>query len=520
MNTVHILYLEDNPMDAEMIERSLAKAGILFDATVVSTRADFEAELAKKAYDLILCDNRLPSFDGLAALRLVREKLPEIPFIFVSGSIGEDAAIEALQRGATDYILKDRPGRLASAVRRAIHDSEERKKRQEAEEALRRSEEQVRQIQKLEAIGQLAGGVAHDFNNLLTIINGRSQLMMAKFQPEDPFRKELELIYKTGARAANLTRQLLAFSRKQVLQPRILDLNAVVSDITKMLRRLIGEDIELSLVLQPGLGHVKADPGQVEQVIMNLSVNARDAMPNGGKLTIETSNVDLIKKNAEDPVEMTPGAYVMFSVMDNGVGMDAETQKRAFEPFFTTKGVGKGTGLGLSTVYGIVKQSGGHIGFDSEPGKGTDFKIYLPRVEAALDSSAMKSASTLLSSGRETILVVEDEDEIRWLIQEVLHSFGYTVIQASNGRQALEFASQHTGPIDLLLTDIVMPEMGGRDLAAKLLAMRPTLRVLFMSGYTSDALVKQGIQEQQIAILEKPFAPDVLSHKIRELLNS
>ena len=381
-------------------------------------------------------------------------------------------------------------------------------------------EEQLRQSQKMEAVGQLAGGVAHDFNNLLTVITGYSDLTLRRLDNESPFRSSLEEIKKAGERAASLTRQLLAFSRKQVLQPKVLQLNAIVADVDKMLRRLIGEDIDPLTLLEPSLGQIKADPGQIEQVILNLAVNARDAMPQGGKLTIETQNVYLDNQYARRHTAIQPGNYVMLAVSDTGCGIDAETQVRMFEPFFTTKEQGKGTGLGLSTVYGIVKQSGGHLWVYSEVGKGTTFKIYLPRIDEVIESDETRSALAELPQGRETVLLTEDEEQVRQMIRTILEMGGYRVLEASGGEEALTLYEQHEGQIDLIMTDVVMPGISGRELAQSLETLHPGIRVLYMSGYTDDAIVRHGLLDQEIAFLQKPFTPDALMRKVREVLDA
>ncbi len=380
-------------------------------------------------------------------------------------------------------------------------------------------EEQLRQAQKMEAVGNLAGGIAHDFNNLLTVIGGRSHLLTMRLPPEDPLRREVEIIGKTAERAARLTQQLLAFSRKQVLQPRVLDLNEIVREMDRILQRLIGEHIELRTVLGADLGRVRADPGQIEQVILNLAVNARDAMPEGGRLTIETGSVELDAAYAREHVGVQPGPHVMLAVSDTGVGMDAQTQARIFEPFFTTKEAGRGTGLGLATVYGIVQQSGGHIRVYSEPGRGATFKVYLPRVDAAAEVPAPTEAPVTPLRGTETVLLVEDEDEVRALARESLEGFGYTVLEAQSPEEALRAFQTHPGPIHLLLTDVVMPKMSGRSLADRLVAARPGLKVVFMSGYTSNAIVHHGVLDEGTAFVQKPFTPGALARKVREVLS-
>jgi len=384
---------------------------------------------------------------------------------------------------------------------------------------LEEKENQLRQSQKMEAIGQLAGGVAHDFNNLITIITGYCQLLSKRFDPEDAAYQNIQEIYKSGERAATLVRQLLAFSRRQVLKPEILDLNLVVADIDKMLRRLIGEDIELVSSGEEGLGKVEADPGQLEQVIVNLAVNARDAMPEGGKLTIETTNVDLDEAYPDQHAEMPTGSYVLLAVSDNGVGMDGETRVRIFEPFFTTKEEGKGTGLGLSTVYGIVKQSNGFIWVYSEPGKGTTFKMYLPRIEGDGAAPRTETASEERLEGKETILVVEDDDTVRELVQRIYHEYGYSVIEAPDGEEGLQVCVQHAGEIDLLLTDVVMPGMNGPELAEYVTSVKDGIKVLYMSGYADRTISHNGLVKEEIQFLQKPFTPDELLQKTRETLD-
>jgi PAS domain S-box-containing protein len=383
----------------------------------------------------------------------------------------------------------------------------------------REREEQLRQSQKMEAVGRLAGGIAHDFNNLLTAINGYSELTMLQLKPEDPLLHNIEEIKKAGDRAASLTRQLLAFSRKQVLQPKVIDLNLLVAEIEKMLRRLIGEDIDLQTVLHAGLGNIKADPGQIEQVIMNLVVNARDAMPQGGKLTIETENVYFDEKFAEQHIATNPGPYVMLAVSDTGIGMDEQTQARIFEPFFTTKEIGKGTGLGLSTVYGIVKQSGGDVWVYTEVGQGTTFKVYLPRIDEGVKEYRRIVEDEDSLQGTETILLAEDEEMVRKLSARVLEMYGYKVLEAANGGMAFLICERHQEKIDLLLTDVIMPEMSGRELADRLSPLRPEMKVLFMSGYTDDAIVHQGVLDEDENFIQKPFAPSALAQKVREVLD-
>jgi PAS domain S-box-containing protein len=383
----------------------------------------------------------------------------------------------------------------------------------------KRLEQQLLQSQKMEAVGQLAGGVAHDFNNILTAIVGYTDLLSADFAPNDRHLEDLEEIRKAARRAAALTRQLLAFSRKQVLEPRVIDMNAVVQNMDKMLRSLISENIDLKTAFASGLSATRADPNQLEQVIMNLAINARDAMPDGGTLTIETGNAQLDETYAARHVAVSPGEYVMLAVSDTGHGMDEATKARIFEPFFTTKPVGRGTGLGLSTVYGIVKQSGGNIWLYSEPGKGTTFKIYLPAVDAVAEDLTKPAAATAHSGGAETILVVEDDEQVRRLVHRGLAHRGYTILEADRGTTAVDMARRHKGTIDLLLTDVVMPDMNGSKLAETLRRDRPGLPVLFMSGYPDGAIAHHGILDAGVAYLPKPFTTDAVARRVREILD-
>ena len=379
-------------------------------------------------------------------------------------------------------------------------------------------EEKLYLSQKLDAIGRLSGGIAHDFNNLLGVIIGYSEALKRRIPADDSFREAVDEIMNAGKRAAALTQQLLAFSRKQVLEPKVLNLNAVVVEVEKMLRRLIGEDIELQNSLSANLGRVKADRSQIEQVLLNLAVNARDAMPQGGKLTIETTDAELDQTTVNRLAYVVPGHYVMLKVTDTGCGMDAELLSHIFEPFFTTKEQGKGTGLGLATVYGVIKQSGGYIWVESEPGKGTTFKICLPRVEEALEKTQVNEDPAQVAQGSRTVLLVEDEQSLRKLARNMLKDIGYTVLEANDGSHALEIAKQTASGIDLLLTDVVMPGMSGRAVAEKLSPLRPEMKVLYMSGYTDGAIAPHGVLESGISILRKPFTRDELTRRVGEVL--
>src|SRR5712692_9610513 len=459
-----------------------------------------QAELVGRAFFSLL-----PEAGARARLSDVRAGVKVSPFFEVE-LIQKDGARVLIEVHVTS-VLKDGQPVARLGVARDITER-------------RYLEDQLRQAQKMEGIGRLAAGVAHDFNNLLTAIGGRCYLVLNALTSENPIRREIEIIQDAAERAAKLTHQLLAFSRKQILDPCVLDLNATVTGIEPLLRRMIREDIEIATALDSAAGRVKADAGQIEQVLLNLAVNASDAMPNGGWLTLATGNVTLDEVYARTHAEVEPGPYVMLSVSDTGHGMTAEVQAHIFEPFFTTKEVGKGTGLGLATVYGIAKQSGGHITVHSEPGHGAVFKLYLPRVEEAPGTAEPARPTEITRRGSETVLLVEDDEPLRTLAREILSIQGYTVLDATSPSEALRLADVHPGPIHLLVTDVVMPQMNGRQVADHLLAARPGLKVLFMSGYTDAAIVEHGVLEPGTHFLQKPFTPDGVSRKVREVLGT
>ncbi len=490
----HFVFAKDWDGRFTLANKAVAQVyGITPDALVGKTDADFNSN--RQEVENFLRDDREVIASGRPKL------IPEEPV--TNAKTGETRWFETVK---VPLISADGTARQVVGV---ATDVTQRK----------RLEEQLRQSQKMEAIGRLAGGIAHDFNNLLTAIIGYAELLMADGGAADSRRGDVAEIKRAAERAAGLTQQLLAFSRKQLLQPKVLDLNALVRETQKLLRRLLGEDIELQTVAATDLDAVEADPGQLGQVIMNLAVNARDAMPRGGQLTIETANVVLDDAAVQQHVTMRPGRYVMLAVSDTGVGMDADTKAHLFEPFFTTKEAGKGTGLGLATVYGIVKQSGGYIWAYSEPGRGATFKIYLPPVAARAEAVRSPVAPSAATHGSETVLVVEDEEAVRRLSCRVLESHGYTVLAAGRGDQALHVASRHTGPIQLLVTDVVMPGMSGRELAKRLSSLRPATKVLYLSGYTDDAIVRHGVLEPGVSFLQKPFTPAALARKVREVLD-
>jgi PAS domain S-box-containing protein len=759
--TIRILHLEDEDNDAELVAAALQSDGVSCDIVRATNEDDFRAFLKDEVFDIILADYALPAFDGVSALMIARREAPHVPFIILSGTLGEELAIDILKTGATDYIIKDRLTRLAPSVSRAIREASREREKREAETALRESQKrldlalrasrmgvwswdvaadsflvdertveilggdlaipprdmasflshvhpddrdqvesemraaaeegsechveyrvgtgklvrhvatrgqfhhdaatdssraigvswdvtdekreeqqrrllstvlesatnavmitdaeghiswvnlafsaltgyelsevigrtpsflksgkhddkfyrdiwetisrgmpwqgqivnrrkdgtlyteemvicpvrgsygetssfvcmkrditlevdltrQLHQAQRLEAVGRLAGGIAHDFNNILTVISGNADLALADLAQDEPMSQTFQEIADASRRAAALTRQLLAFSRKQILQPRVLDLNEMVRGTEKMLRRLIGEDVKISIRLQPGLGSVRADPGQVEQIMMNLAVNARDAMPRGGDLVFETENVEIRETHAGvGGVRVHSGRYVKLTVTDTGEGMDEETLSRVFEPFFTTKEKGRGTGLGLSTVYGIVKQSGGFIWVRSEPGKGASFEITFPQVDLTPERQET-DAPAATSRGGETILLVEDEENVLKLARSMLERAGYKIVAARNGAEALRIVENEEEPVDLLLTDVVMPGMSGRALADAAKSLRQSLRVLFTSGYTDDAIVHHGVLEAGAHLLEKPYSRQSLLDSVRQALD-
>jgi signal transduction histidine kinase len=516
---LRVLIADDSENDVLVLLHVLRKAGYEPVYERVWTAPAMKAALQQQAWDIVISDYEMPNFGGFEALQLLKESGHDLPFILVSAVVSEETAVAAMKAGAHDYIMKRNLARLAPAIERELREAQTRVARKVAEAALRQSEEQLRQVQKIEAIGRLAAGVAHDFNNILTAITGHSELLIRQLDADDPRRKNAEQIEKAAYRAAGLTRQLLIFSRKQVIEPRVLDLNAVILDIKKMLRRLIGEDIEFCTLLDPAAGHIKADPGQIEQVIMNLAVNARDAMPTGGKLTVTTANTTLDKNRLKYFPDMGAGDYVMLAIADTGTGMSEEVKAHLFEPFFTTKPPGTGTGLGLATCFGIVKQNTGHINVHSELGSGTTFKIYFPQVQSAIEPLRVRNQPTGVAGGNETVLLVEDEPVVRELAVATLREKGYTVVEAVNGEEGLRLARQHDGKIDLVLTDVVMPVMGGKEMADALRTSHPDTKVLFTSGYTEDALGHHGVLRPGILFLPKPYLTATLARKVREVLD-
>ena len=491
----------------EEVAGELSRGGYSPSIECVATAARLEAALTSQ-WDIAISDFSVGSFGALAALRSIQKRSLDLPLIVVSGNIRDSDALTALKAGAADHMRRGHLTRLNAAVEREIRAARMRRERTQLEE-------QFRQAQKMEAVGRLAGGVAHDFNNLLTVITGYSDLLLSNPDLKETQRTALQQIRRSAERGGALTHQLLAFSRRQPLEARTLHINGLVLQLEKMLRRLIGEDVELVTIPAAAEDTVEADGGRLEQVIMNLAVNARDAMPDGGKLTIETGTIFLDESFSARQLGVGPGRYVTLSIADTGTGMDEETLSHVFEPFFTTKGAGRGTGLGLATAYGIVRQSGGAIRISSEPGNGTVARIYLP-MAAPKAQPAEELPAAEAPRGVETILLVEDETRVRKLILDVLRARGYHVLEATRGEEGLRLAKLHGPEIDMALVDVVMPEMSGPDLVRQIEPLCPKLRVLFMSGYTDEAILHHGIAES-VAFLQKPFLPDVLARRVREV---
>ena len=506
---LRVLIVSDRESDALQLIDALRQSGYIPSSARVDTAAALREALALR-WDLILATDESARLGTLAALEILHETGADIPLVAISGGVPEEYILEALKAGAADYIRRNHLSRLGVTVSRELSQAEGRRERS-------RLEQQFRQAQKMDAVGRLAGGVAHDFNNLLTVITGYAELLLAGGAPEGSQRDALKEIQRAAERGGALTHQLLAFSRGQPFTARTVQLNTLLVHMEKMLSRLIGEDVELITVAAAEPATIRTDPGQLEQVVMNVVVNARDAMPGGGKLIIETANAQVDQTYAGPNVDLKPGSYVVLAISDTGMGMDPETVTHLFEPFFTTKAPGKGTGLGLATAYGIVKQSGGAISVYSEPGRGTTVKIYLPSTEAKAAEAAAQSRESS-PRGSETILVLEDEARVRKLVCEVLAGRGYKVLEAVRGEEAIRLATEHAGHIHLLLADVVMPEMSGPQALEQIRARHPNMRVLFMSGYTDEAMVHHGILDSGAPFLQKPFLPETLARKVREVL--
>src|SRR4051812_8890158 len=507
---LRVLFIGETGADAVAAE--LRQAGYEPSFESVLTEAQLQTSLGDN-WDIAISDFTIGDFGALAALKAIQERGIDLPLIVVSGKIRDADALSALKAGAADHLTRRNLMRLNAAVEREIRAARLRRERN-------RLEEQFRQSQKMEAVGRLAGGVAHDFNNLLTVITGYSDMLLAGRDLKEAQRTALEEIRRSAERGGALTHQLLAFSRRQPLEARVVHINELVMQIEKMLRRLIGEDIELVTIPAASQDVVEADPGRLEQVIMNMVVNARDAMPNGGKLTLETGVVQLTEAFSAKQLGVAPGPYVTVSIVDTGIGMDEATQSHLFEPFFTTKNPGRGTGLGLATAYGIIRQSGGAIRIMSQLGKGTTVRIFLPPATASACAAPEKAVQAGRLTGIETILLVEDEARVRKLIVDVLTARGYRVLEATRGEEAIRLCKMHHGEIDLAVVDVVMPEISGPELVRQIAPLRPRTNVLYISGYTDEAVVHHGIPESGAAFLQKPFLPDALARKVREVLDA
>jgi len=508
-NAIRLLIVEDSEDDAALLLLLLRQAG----HAITSERVDSARGLANalnKNWDIVISDHSMPQFTGTEALKMVRASDPDVPFIFVSGTIGEDVATESMRVGAQDYVMKTNLKRLVPAVQRELRDAGERKER-------KRLEGRVQQLQKYEAIGRLVGGIAHDFNNMIGAILGWAEMGSGETEPATRLHGRFQKIREQSLRAGKLTAQLLAFAGGQILQPRKVNLNTLVQEEMSLLSRIIGADIEVQILVAPDLRVTLADPSQLEQVLMNLCLNARDAMAGGGQLTIETQNVELGTEFCREHALDRPGSYVLLSVSDTGMGMDTATIEHIFEPFFTTKEMGKGTGLGLATVYGIVKQHGGFIQASSEAGKGASFRVYLPAANGDHEPRAIEREDQPLR-GRETILLAEDHDGLRETAQEMLQALGYRVLVAPDGGIALELFKANSKQIDLIVMDVVMPSMSGPEAYLEMAALRPGVRVIFTTGYTPKARALVSMIEKGAVILQKPYSLTSLSQMVRGAL--
>ncbi len=508
---LRLLLIEDYEEFAHSLVLKLKNNGYDVAHERVDTSAALHSALDNATWDLVLSDYQLPNFNAIDALTIFKKKEIDIPFIVVTGTVGEETAVEVMKAGAHDYVFKGNLTRLIPVLKRELREAAMRSK-------LRESEGQLRQAPKLEAVGRLAGGISHDFNNVLAVILMYCDKLLDQLSPNDPNFHDVEQIKKSGERAAALTKQLLAFSRKQRLEPQVLSLNPIIQSIEKMLKVLLAENITLELKLDKNLKNVLVDPGSMEQILINLTANARDAMPNGGHYTIETANVELNEKSSEYPIAI-PGTYVMMVVQDTGFGMDLKTQKKIFDPFFSTKGP-KGTGLGLSTVYGIVKQSLGYIFVYSEPDRGATFRIFLPPSEAkatVVIPKAKDSGGLTAQSG--TILLLEDEEDLRTIIGDALERKGYKVLKATSCEEALSIIDRRAKEIVLLVTDVQMPHLSGPEMATRMILKNPKTKILFISGYLADTLDQYEVLKSQSHFLPKPFSTETLLVQVGKILD-
>lgn len=508
---IRVLIVEDSEDDAALIARELQREDYAPTLKRVDSAEAMRTALNQAKWDLVICDFSMPHFSGRDALKLLRETGSEAPFIFVSGTIGEDTAVAALKEGAQDYVMKDNLKRLIPAIQRELLEVEERRER-------RQLEREVQRLQRFEAIGRLAGGLAHDFNNALGVIVGWAQLGYDKAPVSSPLRDNFQKIRDQAQRSAGLTTQLLAFARRQVLQPRNLDLNNLVSETVGLLRGVIGDQIELKVLLAPDAQVIHADPTQIEQVLMNLSLNARDVMPKGGRLLIATQNVEITEDSGRVRPYGKPGRYVLLSVSDSGIGMDAATLDHIFEPFFTTKEIGKGTGLGLATVYGIVEQHGGFVSVDSELGQGTTFRVYIP-VGSGMPEKQIVASGLKAAGGTETILVAEDHEGLREVVRMTLEGRGYRVILAKDGEEAFRLFEANREQIDLVVLDVVMPVLKGPETYHKMRSVRPDLPVIFTTGHSAELVPLDATIGPGAGFLKKPYEPEALSRAVRNKLD-
>jgi two-component system cell cycle sensor histidine kinase/response regulator CckA len=508
---LRVLIIEDSENDCRLLLSALQRGG--YD---VSHKRVYDAEalgegLEEAQWDIVISDYSMPGFKGTDALAMVRKKGLDVPFVFLSGTIGEETAVNAMRAGAQDYVIKGKAARLLPAIQRELREAEARHERKQLEQRLRR-------LEKFEALGKLAGGVAHDFNNVIGAIMGWAELGVDRVSSESPEAKLFRNIREQSIRAAGLTRQLLAYARRQVLEPKNINLNQMVNETTTLLEKTIGEHIEVKMVLASDLQITRADPSQVEQVLMNLCFNARDAMPKGGQLLIETRNVQLDSHYCDLRADAQPGRYIQLSVSDTGVGMDLATIERIFEPFFTTKEIGKGTGLGLSTVMGIVKQHGGFLDVYSELGKGTAFRVYLPASEGAAEPLHHVDDAPV-RGGTETILVAEDHEGLREMAQEILETLGYCLLLAKDGEEAVNQLAAHRDAISLVILDVIMPKLDGIDAYQRISEVKPGVPVIFTSGYSDHGPVLASLTKKGVSVLQKPYGSKVLARRVREVLD-
>ena len=514
---LRVLFVEDSPDDVELISRELKRHGFQCESKSVESRAQFVSAIKTAEWDVILSDHSMKGFSSTEALHLLHDHGCDIPFIIVSGTIGEDSAVNAMRAGAHDYVLKQNLRRLGPAVERELREAANRRMQKSTQAALHASEQRLRHAQKMESVGRLAAGIAHDFNNLLTVILGFTEFLIERLPPDEELHRDANEIRTAAQRATGLTRQLLAFSRQQVLERRVVDLVAAVNHLQPMIARLIGEDVQLEFDLASPPQWVLIDPGQFEQVVMNLIVNARDAMPGGGqlKIGITREKVDLLRA---DDLEIKPGQYVVLSVTDTGEGIDPDALEYIFEPFFTTKAPGTGTGLGLSTVFGIVRQSGGVIDVSSVVKRGSTFRVYFPLSTQGAAEATAKPAAGPTGTKASTILLAEDEEGVRTFLEMALTRAGHKVIVASTGPDALQAGQDAVEPIDLLIADVVMPGMSGPDVAEQLRRLHPQMQVLLLSGYASHTALPEKVIAEPAAFLQKPFTVETLMTKVRERL--